>query len=127
MIFETLKDQPSSLPQKKLLETLYRGVTAEAAGWRHLFEGHGDEASIVASLGEVIDVLYQHSKNPRGPKKQCPTPADEQVIDRYLQREKFDLNMRHFVEQAIADGTLDRKVFTDVHVTRLERWIERGY
>ena len=95
MIFESLKDQPSSLPQKKLLETLYRGVIAEAAGWRHLFEGHGDEASIVAWLG-VIDVLNQHSKNPRGPKKQCPTPADEQVIDRYLQREKFDLNMRAF-------------------------------
>ena len=90
-------------------------------------EGHGDEAAIVASLGDVIDLLNRHLKRPARPKKQFPTPADEQVIDLYLQRENFDLNMRHFVERAIADGTLDPQGFHGRAFTRLERWIQRGY
>jgi hypothetical protein len=125
-IFQDLAEQPSSLPEKEHLKILCRGHAAEARGWRLIAVGEGDEQEILEALKEVSIQLHGNVKQRRGPKKKFPSRADEIVLRRYFDRDPLDLTLRHFVEGAIDEAIFDRKVRVDVHVNRLQRYLDRN-
>lgn len=123
--FEWAANEDSNLPQKDLLETRCRGYEAAARGWRLLVDGEGDQAAILNQVEIASAHLCANMKMPRGAQKKEVDAADSIVLERYYSRDQHDLPLRHFVKQAIADGILDRKIKDDVHVNRLNRFLQR--
>ena len=124
-IFDFLANRKSSLPPKRRLEILCRGHAAAARGWRFIAEGEGDEQEVLHALKEVSIQLHGNLTRSRGPARKTPSAQDEVVLQRYYDRDPLDLSLRHFVEIAFDEGLLDRNIRVDVHVLRLQRYLDR--
>jgi hypothetical protein len=129
-IFAYYAEQGVTLSAKAHLEILCAGHAASARGWRFIATGLGDEGEILVELEKAASDLMRHEKRRRGPdlaivRTAAEDEADEIVIRRYYEREDASLNLRHFVEAAFDAGELNRKHTIDVHVTRLQRRIDR--
>jgi hypothetical protein len=126
-LFEHYAEQETSLPQKTHLKILCRGYAAASRGWRLLAIGEGDEQEIFQALKETTIPLMGNEKRRRGPDKKPLAATDEQVLQYYYERDPLELPLRHFVEAAFDEGILDRKLTVDVHVNRLQRYLNRRH
>jgi hypothetical protein len=126
VIFEHFAERESNLAQKELLQVLCSGYAAAAKGWKFLAEGEGDETKILEQLVEAGSRLAGNVKKQKGGQKKLPANPDMVVLDRYFNRDPLDIPLRYFVEAAFDEGILDRKINVDVHVTRMQRFLDRA-
>ena len=128
-LFEHFAESDVTLPSKAHTEILCRGYAAASRGWRLVATGDGDETEIVATLKEATIQLHGNERRRRGPRLTLlQGPEDGMVLRRFFERDPLSLTLRHFVEVAFDAGEIDPKKdhTIDVHVNRLQRFIDRG-